>query len=124
VPEDPEERAALVFRAFYDLARDHEAGFRLFLQASVLRPVRDPDAKGDPYRGARREALLADALASLSSELSPEELERLKAALAMLTGIELMVVLRDILRLDHDQARDTGEWAVRQLVRPARPASR
>ena len=30
----------------------------------------------------------------------------------------------DVLRLDHDRAREAGEWAVRQLVRAAREASR
>jgi hypothetical protein len=31
-----------------------------------------------------------------------------------------MIVLRDVLRLDHDDARAMGEWAVRQMVRAAR----
>jgi hypothetical protein len=38
----------------------------------------------------------------------------------MLVGSESMVVLRDVLRLEHEDARDAGEWAVRQLVRAAR----
>ena len=41
-------------------------------------------------------------------------------ALAMLVGTEPMIVLRDVLRLDHDEARTVGEWASRQLVRAAR----
>ena len=38
----------------------------------------------------------------------------------MLVGVEAMVVLRDVLHLDHDEAREMGEWAVRQMVRAAR----
>jgi len=38
----------------------------------------------------------------------------------MLVGVEATIVLRDVLRLDHTQARAAGERAVRQLVRAAR----
>jgi AcrR family transcriptional regulator len=119
-PTDPEDRVALVQNALYDLSRDHETEFRLFLRTSVTRALRDADGTSDPFRGARRTALLAEALAPLAGELTAAEIERLKTALAMLVGTEPMIVLRDVLRLEHDRARESGEWAVRQLVRAAR----
>jgi uncharacterized protein with von Willebrand factor type A (vWA) domain len=73
--------------------------------------------------GARRDTLLTEALAPLEGELSAAEIDRLKNAVAMLLGIEPMIVLRDVMRLDHDEARELGEWAVRQLVRSARERS-
>ena len=51
-PSDPEDRVALVQNALYDLSRDHEAEFRLFLRTSVLRGLRDANGTGDPFRGA------------------------------------------------------------------------
>jgi AcrR family transcriptional regulator len=119
-PADAEERAALVQNALYDLAREHETEFRVFLRASLTRSLRDGNGGGDPLRGARRDALLAEALAPLADELPLEEVERLRTAVAMLVGVESMIVLRDVLHLDHDDARQVGEWAVRQLVRAAR----
>jgi AcrR family transcriptional regulator len=119
-PTDPEDRVALVQNALYDLSRDHETEFRLFLRTSVTRALRDADGTSNPFRGARRTALLAEALAPLAGELTAAEIERLKTALAMLVGTEPMIVLRDVLRLEHDRARESGEWAVRQLVRAAR----
>jgi AcrR family transcriptional regulator len=119
-PSDPEDRVALVQNAFYDFCRDHDSEWRLFLRASIMRSLQDPDGTGDPFRGARRVALLNEALAPLANELPPDELEQLKTALAMLVGGESVIVLRDVLRLDHDQARARGEQAVRQLVRAAR----
>jgi AcrR family transcriptional regulator len=118
-PSDPEDRAALVQNALYDLARDHEAEFRVFLRASLSRSLGD-NPNGDPFRGARRADLLHKALAPLAAELTADEIEQLQTALAMLVGVESMIVLRDVLRLDHDTARAAGEWAVRQLVRTAR----
>jgi AcrR family transcriptional regulator len=119
-PPDPEDRAALVQNALYDLARDHETQFRLFLRTSLLRSVGDPDSGRDPFRGARRLDLLDEALAPLAGELADEEIEQLRTALSVLVGVESMVVLRDILRLDHDRARAAGEQAVREMVRAAR----
>jgi len=118
-PSDPEDRAALVQNALYDLVRDHEAEFRLFLRASVLRGLDQRDGP-DPFRGARRAALLDGALAPLAGELPAAEIEHLRTALSMLVGVEATIVLRDVLRLDHTQARAAGERAVRQLVRAAR----
>jgi AcrR family transcriptional regulator len=119
-PDDPEDRAALVQGALYDLARDNEQQFRLFMRSSMSRGVRDGATSGDPFRGARRSALLREALAPLEGELAPEEVRNLATGLAMLVGVESMIVLRDVLRLDHDEARRAGEWAVRRLVQAAR----
>ena len=48
------------------------------------------------------------------------EIESLKTALSMMVGVEAMVVLRDVLRLDHAQAKAAGERAVREMVRAVR----
>ena len=119
-PSDAEDRAALVQNALYDLSRKHEAEFRVFLRGSITRSLKDGMNTPDPLRGARRSALLVEALAPLAGELPPQEVERLKNAIAVMVGIEAMIVLRDVLHLDHDEAREMGEWGVRQLVRAAR----
>lgn len=119
-PPDPEDRVALVQNALYDLARDHETQFRLFLRTSLLRSVDDADGGRDPFRGARRIDLLDHALAPLASELEIDKIEQLRTGLSMLVGVESLVVLRDVLGLDHDQARTAGEQAVREMVRAAR----
>jgi AcrR family transcriptional regulator len=119
-PEDAEDRVALVQNALYDLSRNHEAEFRMFLRGSIARSLKDGENARDPLRGARRSALLDEALAPLAGELPSGEIERLKNAIAMIVGIEAMIVLRDVMHLGHDEARDAGEWSVRQLVRASR----
>ena len=123
-PPDAEDRVALVQNALYDLARDNETAFRLFLRSSLMRSLSSGDRAADPFRGARRLDLLDAALAPLADELPAAEVARLRTALSMLVGVEPMVVLRDVLRLDHDEARSAGEWAVRELVRAARLKAR
>ena len=56
----------------------------------------------------------------IEGELPASEIKRLKTALSILVGIESMIVLRDVLRLSHSEARAAGESAVRELVRAAR----
>jgi AcrR family transcriptional regulator len=119
-PRDPEERVAMVQNALYDLSRDHEVEFRLFLRNSLLRSLGESEQSGDPFRGARRSVLLDAALAPLADDLSGEVIEHLKTSLSMLVGVESMVVLRDVLRLDHAEARAAGERAVRETVKAAR----
>jgi hypothetical protein len=55
-----------------------------------------------------------------AAELDADELELLKTALSVLIGIEALIALRDVLRLDHEQARASFECAVRHMVRAAR----
>src|SRR5947209_10790045 len=83
-PRDPEDRAALVQNALYDLAREHETEFRLFLRNSLLRALEDPESTGEPFRGARRSALLDSALGPLDNEPPASALKRPNTALSSL----------------------------------------
>jgi hypothetical protein len=56
-------------------------------------------------------------LQPLEGEPDIDELERLKTAVLLLIGTEAMIAMRDVLGLDHEEARTRGEWAVRQMVR-------
>jgi AcrR family transcriptional regulator len=118
-PPDVEDRVALVHNAMYDHVRERELQFRLFHRNTLLRSL-DPDRNDEPLRPAYRLALLDAALEPLEGELDVDELDRLKTALSILIGTEAMFAMRDVLHLDHDQARASGEWAVRQMVRSVR----
>jgi AcrR family transcriptional regulator len=118
-PTEAEDRAALVHNAMYDHIRERDVQFRLFLRNALLRSL-DPEPADEPLRRAGRLELLDAALRPLEDELDGEQLSRLKAALSILIGTEATIVLRDVLRLDHDQAREAGEWAVRYMIRAAR----
>jgi AcrR family transcriptional regulator len=118
-PTEVEDRVALVHNAMYDHIRERERQFRLFHRNTLLRSL-DHDHTDVPPRPAFRLELLDAALEPVEDELDTEELERLKTALSILIGTEAMIAMRDVVRLDHDQARASGEWAVRHMVRAAR----
>jgi AcrR family transcriptional regulator len=117
-PTDPEDRAALVHNTMFDHIHERETEFRLFHRNALLRSL-DPEQGDVPLRPGFRHELLDAALEPLQSELHPDELERLKHALAILIGTEAFIAMRDVSRLDYKQARATGEWAVRQMIRAA-----
>lgn len=118
-PTDAEDRVALVHNVLYEHIREREAQFRLFLRNTLLRSA-DPERSDVPLRPAFRLELLDAALEPLERELDADQLERLKTALAILIGTEAFIALRDVARLDYEEARATGEWAVRQMVRAVR----
>jgi AcrR family transcriptional regulator len=118
-PTEVEDRVALVHNAMYDHIRQHEVQFRLFHRNALLRSL-DPDRTEPALRPAFRLELLDTAVRPLEHELDDEELERLKTALSILIGLEAMFAMRDVLGLEHDEARARGEWAVRRMVRAAR----
>jgi AcrR family transcriptional regulator len=118
-PAEVEDRVALVHNAIYDHLREREVQFRLFTRNALLRSL-ERDHLDVPQRPAFRLELLDAALEPLQDELETDELERLKTALSILIGTEAMIAMRDVVRLDHDQARASGEWAVRQMVSGAR----
>jgi AcrR family transcriptional regulator len=118
-PTEVEDRVALVHNTMYDYIREREVQFRLFQRNELLRSL-DPERTDVTLRPAFRLEWLDAALEPLEDELDADELERLKTALSILIGTEALLVMRDVLRLEHEQARERGEWAVRQMVHAAR----
>lgn len=118
-PTDVEDRVALVHNVMFDHIRDREVDFRIFQRHSLLRSL-DTERAEPSLRPAFRLQLLDAALEPLQTEVDAESLQRLKTALCALIGTEAMIAMRDVVGLDHDDARAHGEWAVRQLVRAVR----
>jgi len=104
-------RAEFVVAGVLRLVLEHEAMFRTYLSVSVGGGNR-PAAP----RGARRLGWIREALAPLSAELKPADLDRLVTGLALLTGIETLVVLRDVCRLQDAAIEATARDLARMLV--------
>jgi len=115
---DPELGAAHVQRVFHDHAVRNEAAFRHFLGAvhELALAGRTHDL---PPRGGRRLEALEEVLEPLSARLGATGLEKLRCGLAMLIGVEALLVLQDVCGLDSERAGEVGRWAVRTLIRGA-----
>jgi AcrR family transcriptional regulator len=117
---DPEDRVDEAERGIHNVVCDHEFQMRLLLRASLDKWFAGGGARtGIPHRQARRREWFEAALAPVRDELGKKIYETLSCALSMLTGVESLIVLDDILKLDRRQARRVKSWAVRALVREA-----
>ncbi len=112
---DPAHRADKAEAALHDMCYRNEQALRALLAASLQR-----SADGaTPRRQNRRTELIAEALAPARHRLTPDAYQRLTAALAMIFGLESMIVFTDVLGLDEHTARSVKQWAIRALVNAA-----
>lgn len=92
-----------------DLVLRNEPLFRLYLRSTL---------GAEPFagRGARRTRWVADIVARFPGALSAGAVEQLTAGLALLTGIETIIVLRDICQLDDRAIRKHLRWQATVMI--------
>jgi AcrR family transcriptional regulator len=136
---DPADRIDTAEASLHDMCYRNEAQLRLMLAASLERAAKDaaedagsgggkgsgggadpsPDGSTVPLRQNRRTSLIEAALAPARHRFSDDAYDTLCAALALIFGVESMVVFRDVLDLDEPTARAVKSWAARALVQAA-----
>lgn len=118
---DPAERVVEVLQAFNRHVMAHEVQQRSMLRLYLDQWLAAVTAGDDPpiVREGRRMRWFAEVLAPLSPQVSGAELDRLVAALALLSGAEGVTTLHDVCQLADDDALAVTEWAARALVRAA-----
>jgi len=137
--DDVAERLALLLDTFNEIVLADETHMRTSLQVfqeNWLTARREGDDA--PYvRSRRRMRWLDEVLRPLADELSAEQLQRLRAALALTLGIDSIVIMKDVCQLPDDEALSVLRWvadvvlaagigdarAPRRLSRPSRPAA-
>ena len=118
-PRDPVARLERLDATLDALLNENETQFRTMLAHSMARAMEGRD--GDLLaRQNRRSPLIEAALEPAAQELDPALRGRLEKALAVMIGTEAMVVFKDVLQLDLDEAREVKRWAIRALVDAAR----
>jgi AcrR family transcriptional regulator len=116
---DPAARADKAEALLHEMVYRNEAQLRLMLAASIERIARGEGHHDVPVRQNRRAPLIKAALAPARARFTDAAYQRLCAALALIFGVESMIVFRDVLGLDERTARKVKSWAVRSLVRAA-----
>jgi AcrR family transcriptional regulator len=119
-PADPVERLRMADAALDEMIAGNELALRMMLAGAVERGYRPEGAAGAPVRQNRRSALIEAALAPSRDSFAPADLKRLKAILAVIIGTEGMVVFKDVLQIDMQEARAVKRWAIAALVAAAR----
>lgn len=113
---DARERVADLFTFAYPRMISQETPLRASLAMAL-----DERAQKNPtprFRGTRR-ILIGNALKPLAKTLKKGEFERLSQALSLVFGIESIVVLQDVWKLEGQRAADVARWAADALMRAA-----
>jgi AcrR family transcriptional regulator len=119
--DDVEERLLVVLDTFDRIMLDEEASMRRSLWVSLdtwLRNHRNGDRSAVPVREGRRMRWLDKVLTPLH-DLPDDQRRRLQAALALTIGMDGLVVMKDVCRLDNDEALAVLRWAATSLLHTA-----
>lgn len=117
--QDPIERLERAEAALHGMIARNEAPLRIMLANSLRQAMNGEASTALPARQNRRGPLIEAALEPVRGAIPPATMRRLAQALAILVGTESMVVCKDVLNLDDEEAADTRRWAIRALVRSA-----
>ena len=114
---DAGQRLRALIDAYCDLAIREEKHMRTALRVYQDTWLRGHEGGGaPPVRRGRRMEWLAAVLASLPN-MPPANLARLRAALALTIGADSIVILKDVVGLDHAEANTVLRWVAAQLLK-------
>ena len=116
---DPILRVEKAEAAMHDMTYRNQSQLRLMLIASLERAAQGLKNDKIPIRQNRRSELIEAALAPARDRFSDAAYKNLASALALIFGLESMIVFTDVLGLDARSARKIKSWAVRSLVQSA-----
>jgi AcrR family transcriptional regulator len=106
-----EERLDDMVGQIFRMVAENESVFRAFLAAA---------ATNDQIpRTGRRLPWLAEALQPIEAKLSKLAYDDLLAGLSLLTGIEAIVVLRDVCAMDIERAEKVVRWSAQAMLAKA-----
>ncbi len=116
--DDIETRLVELVDGFNRVAIEEEAEWRVGLrvhQDTWLKARRIGVVKPVVREGRRMEWL--DQVLEAAPDLSAEKRRRLQCALALTVGIDSIVIMKDVCRLDNDEALAVLRWAATALLR-------
>lgn len=116
-PQDPMQRLDLASRELVRLLLQNEVALRAMLRISLEEEssVREPVA----LRTGRRIVWIEDALAPLKTTLKPKRFRELVLSIASTLGIEPLVWLIDVAKVERDEAAEILRSNARKLLRAA-----
>lgn len=100
---------------YNDLAFNNEAAYRKYISVAVNQ------SGSSVKRGARRVEALRLALSENVEMLDKEDAEKLAQVAAVLTGIEALIVTKDVCGLENDAAKAALQWGLEKILEQVLP---
>ena len=94
---------------FNQLAIDNEKAFRNYLSTNIISETQEKK------RGARRKITMEMVLET--TDISKDDQIKLSNIMTVLMGIEPMIVAKDVLELNDQEAKDLLKWGAEQILK-------
>lgn len=120
--ENVEERLSTFLQTFNSLTFANEAKMRIALKVYLdtwLSGGGPGDGRTPPVREGRRMRWLESVLAPAKRGMKKKQWRKLQAALALTVGTDAMVIMKDVCRMNDDEAQESLLWAAQTLLRGA-----
>lgn len=119
--DDAEKRLLALLDCFNPIIFAEEAAIRTALRTYLdiwLARCNDAGKRDGPVREGRRMRWLDQVLEPVRGRLSDRHYRRLRAALALIVSTDVLVVMKDVCRInDEKDAREVLRWAATALLR-------
>jgi AcrR family transcriptional regulator len=120
--EDAEARLSAFAKTFNEITFANEAQMRMALKVYLDTWLGARDrAPTPPVREGRRMRWLEDVLQPAKRGSTKKHWRRLQAALALTVGTDAMVIMKDVCRMDDEEAQEILLWAAQTLLRGGLP---
>jgi len=115
---DPKRRLRELLNRTYSRFSEYEPHMRAALQLALEHQSLERAGllREEPFRRGQREEILRVTLAPLRAQLAPRAWNRLLRALAVVYGIEPMIVLKDICGTNDRETKAVVRWMMDALV--------
>ncbi|MEO5923139.1 MAG: TetR/AcrR family transcriptional regulator [Bryobacteraceae bacterium] len=113
--DDVAERLSTFAKTFNEITFANEAQMRVALKVYLDTWLGARD-HASPVREGRRMRWLEGVLQPVKRDSTKKQRRQLQAALALTVGTEAMVVMKDVCRLDNEEAQQTLLWAAQTLL--------
>jgi AcrR family transcriptional regulator len=121
---DPEERLSKANAVLHDVIWGNQLQMRLLLARLLDHAAGATKGQPELRRQNRRTEFIQTALAPARNRFDKATYRKLCAALALVFGVESMIVFRDVLQIDEPEAREVENWTIRALTQAALLESR
>ncbi len=116
--EDIEARLSAFSKTFNEITFANEAQMRMALKVYLDTWLGGRDgAATPPVREGRRMRWLEAVLQPAKRGSTKKQWRRLQAALALTVGTDAMVIMKDVCRMDDEEAQEVLLWAAQTLLR-------
>jgi AcrR family transcriptional regulator len=108
-----EERLFFIQQYYNELAQKNETAFRRYLSVVLSESV----SSKKKLRGARRLKSLSKALKPYNKDMDKESYTKLLYAATLLTGIESLIVCKDVCELNNEESNNVLQWAMQMILK-------